>query len=70
VILFVDRDNVIVMTLWYHLVLEFPTSAAGKFSDNDIAVTKEVDIEVDVVNRLERELAWERALVLGVTYIS
>jgi hypothetical protein len=54
VILFVDRDDVILMTLWYHLVLEFPASTASKFSYNDIAVTEEVDIEVDVVNRLGR----------------
>jgi hypothetical protein len=52
-ILFIDCNDVVLVALWYHLVLEFPASAAGKFSDNDIAVTEEIDVEVNVVDRLE-----------------
>jgi hypothetical protein len=44
-------DNVLV-AFGYHLVLQCPTCAARKLGNDDVAVAEEVDVEIDVVNRL------------------
>jgi hypothetical protein len=48
----VDSLDFVDLTVGYHLVLEGPACATGKFGYNDIAVAEEVDIEVDVVDGL------------------
>jgi hypothetical protein len=35
-------------------MLEGPAGAAGELGDDDVAVAKEVDVEIDVVYRLRR----------------
>lgn len=52
-----NRDFVLV-TLGYHLMLECPACAASELGDNDIAISKEVDVEVDVMDWLIEKLAW------------
>jgi len=46
---FIDRRNLVLMALGYHLMFEGPACAAGEFGDDDIAVSEEVDVEINVV---------------------
>lgn len=48
----VDGRYLVVVALGYHFVVEGPASTACEFGNNDIAVTQEVDVKVDVVNGL------------------
>jgi hypothetical protein len=54
----VDGLDDVLVALGYHFVGEGPASAAGKFGDYDVTITKEVDVEVDVVNGLEG-VSWD-----------
>lgn len=49
----VDCRDFNLVVLGYHLMFEDPASAACEFGNNDIAVAKEVDVKVDVVNGLK-----------------
>ena len=49
----IDSRHLDPLVLGYHFVLEGPTRSASKLCNNDIAVAEEVDIEVDMMNRLE-----------------
>ena len=42
------------LTLGYHLVVEGPASTASELSHNDIAVSQQLNVEVDVVDGLSR----------------
>lgn len=49
---FVDDGNVDSMVIGDHMVLELPAGAPGKFGDDSITISEEVNIKVDVMNRL------------------
>lgn len=44
------------LVLGHHLVLEWPTGAAAQLRDDDVAVAQQVNIEVDVVDGLARDI--------------
>ena len=52
VLLVVDQRSLDRLPFGYHLVLQVPTRTARELGYNNIAVAEEVDIEVDVVDRL------------------
>jgi hypothetical protein len=49
---FVDRGNFDFVILGYHIVLELPAGASGKFGDDSITISEEVNVEVDMIDRL------------------
>jgi len=50
----VHRRNLVLVALGYHFVLEGPAGATSELGYDDVAVAEEVDVEVDVVDGLER----------------
>lgn len=52
VICIIDNGDVDLLTLGDHFVIEIPTCASSEFRNNDVAVTEEIDVEVDVMDRL------------------
>lgn len=50
----VDHRDFVLVALGNHFVLEGPASAACEFGNDDVAVTEEVDIEIDVMDGLGR----------------
>ena len=50
----INRVDLSRLALGYHFVLKFPARAACELRYNDIAVAKEVDVEVDVVDWLHK----------------
>jgi hypothetical protein len=51
---FVDCLDDVLVRLRDHGMRECPAGAAGEFGDDDVAVAEEVDVEVDVVDWLDR----------------
>lgn len=48
----IDSRDFYPLILGYHFVLEVPARPASQLRNNDVAVTEEVDVEVDMMNRL------------------
>ena len=45
----------------YHIVFQLPTSASAKLSNDNIAITKEVNVEVDMGTWLNERMSAERS---------
>jgi hypothetical protein len=52
VLFLVDSLDFHLLSLGYHLVVEGPASAASELGYNDVAVSQELDVKVDVVDGL------------------
>jgi hypothetical protein len=51
---FIDRHHIRLLSLGYHMVFEVPACATGQLVDDDVAITKQGDVKVYVLNRLKR----------------
>jgi hypothetical protein len=49
---FVDRHNVHRLILGQHIMVQFPSCTTRKLRNNNIAVTKELNVKVDMVDGL------------------
>lgn len=52
VVRFVDCGNFDFVAFGDHVVLEFPAGASGKFGNDGITISEEVDIKVDMIDGL------------------
>ena len=55
-IVILDRSNVGFLAFREHLMCEVPSGSPGKLRNDNIAITKKIDIKVNVVNRLDKQL--------------
>lgn len=49
----INKENVNRLSLSNHFMIEIPACATSKLSDNNVAISQEVDIEVNVMNGLK-----------------
>jgi hypothetical protein len=52
VVFLINRLDLNLLSLGYHLVVQGPAGTAGEFSHNDVAVSQELNVEVDVIDGL------------------
>ena len=67
---FLDRRDGNLLICRYHFMFEIPACATSELGNNDIAVAEKVDIEIDMENGLEDQLADIPGLQSDNTYIS
>jgi hypothetical protein len=49
---FVDRHHIRLLSLGYHVVFEVPACATGQLVDDDVAISEQGYVKIDVVYRL------------------
>jgi len=66
VVKFIDKHDIDLLIYWCHDMLKIPSSAASQLGNNDITISKKVDVEIYVMNWLERVSAGCQRPVLGM----
>jgi hypothetical protein len=66
---FIDRRNFDLLVFWNHVVLKIPACSSRKLSDNRIAVTDKIDVEVDMMDLL-MDFQWLRCNMIKAVLTS